>query len=321
MIGVILTFLFVSSCGNQGSGTREGNQATLLIGIGTTLSSPSITGTPADLANVASITLTISAPDMAAITTLLPLNGTNLAINVPAGVKRVVNATARDAGGNVTHTGSATVAQLVAGSTLHLSITLNPLGPGDLTPPIFSGLTVAVPSSPTTVALAWNPATDNMTGSGNILYDISLSTISGAPFNVTATSPAGATSYTVSGLIQGTNYYIIVRARDQGGNRDSNLVEAHVLTPVPNILLNNNISYNLQGTPTNGVLGGISFSYYDNNCGNYTLNFGDGTSDFRSCPRDGGTVNVNHIFLNPGTYTVDLSLGIQLVQTLILTIK
>lgn len=190
-------------------------------------------------------------------------------------------------------------------------------------PPAFSGVEMAVPSSSTSVDLAWNPATDDITAQGNILYDIGVSTTPGAVFQAVYTTGPGDTSATISGLTPGTTYYVVVRARDAVGNSDGNTRQALVTTPVPRYGLGHtgNEYYNLAGKPTAGVAGGVSFSYNGMNCGEFTLDFGDGTSDTQSCP-DGFPVSVDHVYPAPGIYTVNLYEPVQdggLVESLTLT--
>ena len=409
---LLLLTLFLAACNNQDTTTAtssNGKTATVLVGLRQSLVGV-LSGDPADLAAVASITLTVSARDMSTLTVALPLNGDTIAIDVPAGINRVFSAVARDASNVVTHTGSTTLADLIAGSRVRLNLTLDPVGPDTTaptvtgtspadgvvdvaissaisvtfseamdpatidtstftvsgatgtvsysgttamftpdvlangtaytvtvstgvtdtagnglaadyvfsfttvaagSPPSFSGLTLAVPSSSTTVDVAWEPATDDVSASAQIVYDISVATTSGAPFNADYTTAAGATDYTITGLTEGTDYYIVVRARDEAGNRDANVVEAHVKPPIagPDPFNVPPLLYDLQGTPKGGVAGGVTFYYYDFSCGDFTLDFGDGISDFQSCPADGGPVYIDHVYATPGTYTVTLDVA------------
>ena len=408
-LSLLLLTLFLVACNSQDTTTaasNNGKTATVQVGLQHSLVGV-LTGDAADLAAVASITLSISARDMATLTVSLPLNGDTIAIDVPAGVNRVFTAVARDASNVITHRGSTTLANLVAGSRVRLNLTLNPVGPDTIpptvsstspvdgaagvaissaitvtfseamdpatinaatftvsgatgtisysgttaiftpdalvngtaytvtvssavtdaagnalaadytfifttvavvSPPSFSGLTLAVPSSSTSVDVAWEPATDDVSASAQIIYDISVTTTSGVTFNADYSTTAGATSYTITGLTEGTDYYIVVRARDEAGNRDTNVVEAHVMPPIAGPDPSNvpPLLYDLQGTPKVGVAGGVTFYYYDFSCGDFTLDFGDGTSDFQSCPADGGPVYVDHVYAAPGTYTVTL---------------
>jgi len=116
-----------------------------------------------------------------------------------------------------------------------------PRGPGpappspapDRSPPAFDGLTDAISCSPgpgaqpLSYTLSWSGATDDVTPSTGIVYDIFTATVPGAEdFAAPAyTSAAGATSYTTPALASSSPHYFVVRARDQAGNRDANTVE------------------------------------------------------------------------------------------------
>jgi alpha-tubulin suppressor-like RCC1 family protein len=193
---------------------------------------------------------------------------------------------------------------------------------GDVVPPAFAGFGVAVPSSPTSVDIAWSAATDNVSASEQIVYDISLSATPGETFSVSYTSDPGAASFTISGLSEGTHYFIVVRARDQAGNRDGNILEAQVKTPVagpdPNGIPP--IVYDLKGTPTAGVPGGVSFSYNDINCSDLTFLLFMAI-DLYSCPGSGGPVSVDHVYLYNGNYTVSLWDGALMVQEMVLSVS
>ncbi|MDD5057532.1 MAG: GLUG motif-containing protein [Sideroxydans sp.] len=176
-------------------------------------------------------------------------------------------------------------------------------GGSTVSAPTFNGVAVAIPSAVGgDVTLAWDAATDDVTASSAMVYDISVATTAGAPFVASYTTAAGATSYTVTGLTAHVDYYFVVRARDEAGNRDSNSVEAvtHELMGV----------MNLRGAPlpvVSAVSGDVAFTYTDINCNTYTLDFGDGSSDVQNCPADGGDVTVNHLYAAAGTYTVTVT--------------
>lgn len=169
----------------------------------------------------------------------------------------------------------------------------------DAVVPTFNGVSVAVPSAVGGyVTLSWDAATDNVTASNALVYDISVATAAGASFAATYTTPAGATSYTVSGLTNNTDYYFVVRARDAAGNRDTNIVEAatHELMG----------AMNLRGVPMLVATGDIAFTYFDF-CNTNTLDFGDGSSVIQNCPIDNSDVTVNHQYAAAGTYTVTMT--------------
>jgi hypothetical protein len=104
----------------------------------------------------------------------------------------------------------------------------------DRTPPAFGGLesaTACVPGPGTgqtaTYRLAWDSATDNVTPSGQIAYDIYQATKPGGEDFSAPTYGVrkGATTFTTPPLPADQTFYFVVRARDRAGNRDSNVVE------------------------------------------------------------------------------------------------
>ena len=105
----------------------------------------------------------------------------------------------------------------------------------DNNPPKFTGLKSATTCIPgpigggrtTSYHLSWDPATDDVTPSSEIVYDVYQATTSGGEnfATPTYTTPPGATSFDTPQLATDKYFYFVVRARDQAGNRDSNLVE------------------------------------------------------------------------------------------------
>ena len=105
----------------------------------------------------------------------------------------------------------------------------------DNTPPSFAGLKSATTCIPgpvgggrtTSYNLSWDPATDNVSPSRRIVYDVyQAETSGGEDFSApTYTTPAGATSFATPPLSADKHFYFVVRARDQAGNSDSNTVE------------------------------------------------------------------------------------------------
>jgi hypothetical protein len=105
----------------------------------------------------------------------------------------------------------------------------------DRVPPSFGGLEGAVTCLPgpvgggrsSTYNLTWQAATDDVSPSSRIVYDVYQATSPGgedfaAP---TYTSAPGATSFRTPPLSSDSSWYFVVRARDEAGNRDSNKVE------------------------------------------------------------------------------------------------
>jgi alpha-tubulin suppressor-like RCC1 family protein len=101
---------------------------------------------------------------------------------------------------------------------------------GDLNPPTFGGIVSAksVQAATTTLRLSWNAASDDSTPPSGIFYDICSSATSGscATSFVVSDTVQGVTSFDKGSLASDTRYYFVVRARDQYGNEDSNVVEA-----------------------------------------------------------------------------------------------
>jgi hypothetical protein len=105
----------------------------------------------------------------------------------------------------------------------------------DRTPPTFAGLQSATTCIPgpigggqtTSYSLSWDPAADNRTPTGRIVYDVyQASTSGGEDFSSpTYTTPPGATSFATPPLSADKQVYFVVRARDKAGNSDSNTVE------------------------------------------------------------------------------------------------
>jgi hypothetical protein len=105
----------------------------------------------------------------------------------------------------------------------------------DRTPPTFAGLKFAFTCIPgpigggrtTTYTLSWDPATDNLSPTRRIVYDIYQATTAGSEdFSTpTYTTEPGVTSFTTPELPTDLVFYFVVRARDQAANRDSNTVE------------------------------------------------------------------------------------------------
>jgi hypothetical protein len=105
----------------------------------------------------------------------------------------------------------------------------------DQIPPSFAGLKSATTCIPGPIGagrtssyhLRWDPATDNVSPSRKIAYDVYQANTFGAEdfATPTYTTPAGATSFTTPPLPTDKTFSFIVRARDQAGNSDSNTVE------------------------------------------------------------------------------------------------
>jgi hypothetical protein len=122
--------------------------------------------------------------------------------------------------------------------TLHVRAPLPPVG---TTPPTFGGLQSAFACTPgaqrpgqtTPFTLSWHAASDDVTPSSQILYDVYLaSTPGGEHFSApTWTTAPGVTTFKTPGLPSHGSFYFVVRARDGAGNEDANTLEVHGSDP------------------------------------------------------------------------------------------
>ncbi len=105
----------------------------------------------------------------------------------------------------------------------------------DRIPPAFSGLESAVTCIPgpvgggrtTSYHLSWTAATDNVTPSRRIVYEVYRATVPGGEkfSRRTYRTRPGATTFNTPQLPTDKTFYFVVRARDLAGNRDTNTVE------------------------------------------------------------------------------------------------
>ena len=183
--------------------------------------------------DVTHILFTISAPDMTTISRDVPIAGQESiseTFSVPNGQNRHFVIEAMNESGRVVYQPIRDYYINLDGQPQTISIDMK-----DVATPSFSGAQSATAISTTQINLAWSPATDNLSASSNITYQIYLATTSGGQIFSTpsfTTSP-GVTSYAVTGLQPNTTYYVVVRATDSGGNQDTNTVERSATTFLP----------------------------------------------------------------------------------------
>jgi hypothetical protein len=99
-------------------------------------------------------------------------------------------------------------------------------------PPTFSGVSSSEAISDTDLELSWQPASDASGPRNVITYLVYTASSSGGqdythPMQVTE---PGQTSVLLTDLDAGTTYYVVIRAMDQSGNVDANVVEQSAST-------------------------------------------------------------------------------------------
>ena len=105
----------------------------------------------------------------------------------------------------------------------------------DPVPPKFAGLKSATTCIPGPIGpprtssyhLTWEAATDNVTPSSKIVYNVYQATTAGGEdfSKPTYTTAPGVTSFDTPQLPSEKYFYFVVRARDNAGNEDSNTIE------------------------------------------------------------------------------------------------
>jgi hypothetical protein len=88
---------------------------------------------------------------------------------------------------------------------------------------------------PSSYTLTWNAATDPVTPSSQLVYDIFVATTPGAENYAmpTYTTSAGATAFVTPGVPRVGTLYFVVRARNVAGHEDANTVERQGVVSCP----------------------------------------------------------------------------------------
>ena len=102
----------------------------------------------------------------------------------------------------------------------------------DVQPPTFAGAAAATTTGASTIRLTWSAGSDNVSLAGNLVYQVYRATSAGGQSFAAATytTAPGVTSFVATGLAPTTPYFFVVRARDQAGNVDGNLIEVTATT-------------------------------------------------------------------------------------------
>ena len=306
------------SCGGGGSSSSLSSGTTnVTIALGNTkaadLNGKLLTESASIPPEVASIRFAISAPDMATIERIVPVNGQvslSETFTVPNGSNRHFVVDARDAAGHVNYTGDAFAD--MNGTAVSLPITMVAQ---DTVPPVFSGLSDITSITATSLTLVWPPATDNVTPQAGIQYLVYMATVHGGEnfLSPSYTTTPGQTSFIVTGLNQNTPYYFVVRAKDERGNIDTNTVErsATTLSASSSVL-----SGRVNNALTTAPLPGVSVTVYSQNTvvasgvttgdGTYSLPVPEGSGYRVEFMKEGFiTALYENVAVGPGTTTLE----------------
>ena len=254
------------SCGGGGSSSLSSGTTNVTIALGNTkaadLNGKLLTESASIPPEVASIRFEISAPNMATIERIVPVNGQlslSETFTVPNGSNRHFIVDARDAAGHVNYTGDAFADMNGTAVTLPITMVAQ-----DTVPPVFSGLSDISSIAATSLTLVWPPATDNVTPQAGIQYLVYMATVQGGEnfSSPSYTTTLGQTSFIVTGLNQNTPYYFVVRAKDESGNIDTNTVERSATTlSASSSVLSGRVNDALTSAP----LPGVSITVYSQN--------------------------------------------------------
>ncbi|MEZ4265786.1 MAG: hypothetical protein R3F39_05355, partial [Myxococcota bacterium] len=107
---------------------------------------------------------------------------------------------------------------------------------GDTSPPAFGGVVSAEALGMSEARLLWAAAADDVSPVDAIVYEVCVSVVRVGrggcqPWVIGDETGPGFVEHVVTGLLPNTRYFFVVRARDEAGNVDLNLVEASALTP------------------------------------------------------------------------------------------
>jgi hypothetical protein len=232
---IIVVLMLVSCGGSGGSGDitagLDSDRTSVLINLGLRDMESGTLSSQAIPSSVSTIVIRISAPDMSTIERTINVAGMSevmVEIEVPNGANRLIEVFAYNSINALVFSGSSFFD--ADGTPVEVTVTM--VSVEDTDAPVFGGLQTAEASSESSADLMWTAASDNVSPPSAIVYLIYIAqTPEGENFaSPSVTTAPGATSHILTGLSPLTTYYIVVRAKDEAGNIDGNLVEKTVTT-------------------------------------------------------------------------------------------
>lgn len=217
------------------NGTEYSVKVRAVNAIGNSPETAAVTATPGDVPN-ASTGLALSVSDSQIIATWLAATDDGGYSITRYEVELDDSGTWTDAGTNLTHTFTG----LTNGTSYSVRVrAVNAIGNGDESAPV-TGIPVAIPSAPGISITAGNAQIDGAItapddgGSAitayQYAYKLTTDTLWGSWTN---TSPAGSTSFTITGLTNATSYDVKVRAVNAVGNSPDSTVQSATPAAVP----------------------------------------------------------------------------------------
>ena len=239
LITLLITLVFTNvNCGGGVGSSNTSGKTMVHINIGNvsriTSAEKSLSKTTSSVpSHIVSIRFTITAPDIPTITEEVSVAGKesiSVKFEILNGTNRNILIEALDVSGRVKYRKETFVN--LDGSDVNIIIEMEPT---DLIAPVFSGLSDINSITETSLTLSWEPGDDDVTTQENIQYLIYRSTTPGGENFASPgyTTASGATSFNVTGLNPAATYYFVVRAKDETGNIDSNVIEMSATTLTP----------------------------------------------------------------------------------------
>jgi len=134
-------------------------------------------------------------------------------------------------------------------ATSNAALGVSTLAEADTVPPTFAGAHFAQATSPTSILVGWDPASDNVDASANIRYRVFASLVSGTfDFSTPDAVVQGAVTAELQDLTPERDYFFVVRAVDTSDNSDSNRVQVSARTPAQQVSFSQAILPTLKDT-------------------------------------------------------------------------